>query len=137
MQDVVLVTGGGSGIGRATALRVARDGGIAAVVDRDARERRARRPRRSKRAGGRATAYPCDVATTRRSQEAVAAANAELGRVGGVVTAAGIFHGPDLQPAHEVTVDDFVHVLAREPRRHVRRDQARACRPSSTAAARS
>ena len=36
MQDVVLITGGGSGIGRATALRVARDGGIAAVIDRDA-----------------------------------------------------------------------------------------------------
>ena len=29
----------------------------------------------------------------------------------GVVTAAGIFHGPDLKPAHEVSVDDFVHVL--------------------------
>ena len=28
-----------------------------------------------------------------------------------MVTAAGIFHGPDLNPAHEVAVDDFVHVL--------------------------
>ena len=27
------------------------------------------------------------------------------------MTAAGIFHGPDLQPAHQVSVDDFVHVL--------------------------
>ena len=41
MQDVVLITGGGSGIGRATAVRVARDGGIAAVIDRDADNARA------------------------------------------------------------------------------------------------
>ena len=39
---------------------------------------------------------------------AVAAANDDLGRISGVVTAAGIFHGPDLRPAHEVSVDDFI-----------------------------
>jgi NAD(P)-dependent dehydrogenase (short-subunit alcohol dehydrogenase family) len=27
------------------------------------------------------------------------------------VTSAGIFHGPDLQPAHQVSVEDFVRVL--------------------------
>ena len=37
--------------------------------------------------------------------------NADLGRVAGVVTAAGIFHGPDLRLAHEVSVDDFMVVL--------------------------
>ena len=33
---VVLITGGGRGIGRATALRLAREGAVIAVVDRDA-----------------------------------------------------------------------------------------------------
>ena len=65
MQDVVLITGGGSGIGRATALRVARDGGIAAVIDRDADNARATAAT-IEASGGRATAYPCDVRTTRR-----------------------------------------------------------------------
>src|SRR5205814_9715628 len=34
-----------------------------------------------------------------------------LGRITGVVTAPGIFFGPDLQPGHQVSVDDFVTVL--------------------------
>ena len=42
---------------------------------------------------------------------AVATANSDLGRISGVVTAAGIFHGPDLRPAHEVSVEDFMTVL--------------------------
>jgi NAD(P)-dependent dehydrogenase (short-subunit alcohol dehydrogenase family) len=41
----------------------------------------------------------------------VARVASDLGRITGVVTAAGIFHGPDLQPAHKVSVDDFMTVL--------------------------
>ena len=63
-------------------------------------------------AGGRAAAYECDVSDDSAVEEVVARAQAELGRIGGVVTAAGIFHGPDLQPAHQVSVDDFVLVLS-------------------------
>jgi len=62
-------------------------------------------------AGGTASAYPCDVADDTAVAHTVASANAELGRISGVVTAAGIFHGPDLRPAHEVSVDDFMTVL--------------------------
>ena len=75
--------------------------------------------------------------TTPRSRGAVAAANDDLGRISGVVTAAGIFHGPDLRPAHEVSVDDFMAVLRVNLVGHVRGDQARAARTSWTAAARS
>lgn len=62
-------------------------------------------------AGGTATAYACDVSNDGEVTRAVAAANDELGRISGVVTAAGIFHGPDLRPAHEVSVEDFMAVL--------------------------
>ena len=57
-------------------------------------------------------AYECDVSDDSAVEEVVARAQTELGRIGGVVTAAGIFHGPDLQPAHQVSVDDFVLVLS-------------------------
>ncbi len=110
LSGTVVVTGGGSGIGRATAERAAREGAAVAVVDR-AGENAAETTRRITDAGGRAAAYPCDVSEDEAVADTLRRAGRELGRVTGVVTAAGIFHGPDLQPAHQVTVDDFVHVL--------------------------
>ena len=106
----VLVTGGGSGIGRATATRAARDGASVAVVDRH-RDNAEETAAMIRERGGTATAYPCDVADDNEVAGALAAAGNDLGRISGVVTAAGIFHGPDLRPAHEVTVDDFMAVL--------------------------
>jgi NAD(P)-dependent dehydrogenase (short-subunit alcohol dehydrogenase family) len=110
LNGTVVVTGGGSGIGRATAERAAAEGAAVAVVDRAA-ENAEETARIVTDAGGRAVAYPCDVSDDGAVSETVSRIGADLGRVTGVVTAAGIFHGPDLQPAHQVTVDDFVHVL--------------------------
>ena len=104
------MTGGGSGIGRATAERAASEGAAVAIVDRAA-DNAVETARLVSDAGGRAVAYPCDVGDDAAVAETVERIGRELGRVTGVVTAAGIFHGADLQPAHQVTVDDFVHVL--------------------------
>jgi len=108
--QTVLVTGGGSGIGRATARRAAAEGAAIAVVDRH-RDNAEETAAMIRGAGGTAAAYPCDVADDAAVERSVRAANDELGRIAGVVTAAGIFHGPDLRPAHEVSVDDFMVVL--------------------------
>jgi NAD(P)-dependent dehydrogenase (short-subunit alcohol dehydrogenase family) len=110
MERVVIVTGGGSGIGRATARRVARDGATVAVVDRDG-ENATATVEAVAADGGRANAYECDVADDDAVPATVARVASDLGRITGVVTAAGIFHGPDLQPAHKVSVDDFMTVL--------------------------
>jgi 3-oxoacyl-[acyl-carrier protein] reductase len=107
---VVVISGGGSGIGRATARRAAREGAAVAVLDLHG-EHAEETAAMVRDAGGRAAALPCDVGEEADVAAAVGAAASELGRVTGVVTAAGIFHGPDLQPAHEVTVDDFMTVL--------------------------
>jgi NAD(P)-dependent dehydrogenase (short-subunit alcohol dehydrogenase family) len=106
----VLVTGGGSGIGRATATRAAREGAAIAIVDRH-RDNAEATAAMIRTAGGNASAYPCDVSDDTEVAITVAAANGDLGRISGVVTAAGIFHGPDARPAHEVSVDDFMTVL--------------------------
>ncbi len=106
----IVVSGGGSGIGRATARRAAREGAAIAVVDRH-RDNAEETAGMIRGAGGTAAAYACDVVDDGEVARAIEAANREIGRVSGVVTAAGIFHGPDLRPAHEVSVDDFVHVL--------------------------
>jgi NAD(P)-dependent dehydrogenase (short-subunit alcohol dehydrogenase family) len=108
--QTVIVTGGGSGIGRATATRSAREGAAVAVLDR-AHENAEATAAMVRDNGGTANAYACDVSDDASVAQTVAAANADLGRISGVVTAAGIFHGPDLRPAHEVSVEDFLVVL--------------------------
>lgn len=110
LSGTVVVTGGGSGIGRATAERAGREGAAVAVVDR-ADDNAQETARLVNDAGGRARAYACDVGDDAAVTDTLQRIGNDLGRVTGVVTAAGIFHGPDLQPAHQVTVDDFVHVL--------------------------
>ncbi len=99
----VLVTGGGSGIGRQTALALAEVGRPVAVWDIDA-------------AGAEETAAQCrdlhgttvywsvvDVADTAALEDAVPRAAAELGTLGGFVHAAGV-----AGPATVDTIDDGV-----------------------------
>jgi len=108
--QTVIVTGGGSGIGRAAAARAGREGAAVAVLDRHA-DNAEQTAGMVRAAGGTATAYACDVSDDASVERVVRTANDELGRISGVVTAAGIFHGPDLRLAHEVSVDDFMVVL--------------------------
>jgi NAD(P)-dependent dehydrogenase (short-subunit alcohol dehydrogenase family) len=106
----VIVTGGGSGIGRATAVRAAREGASVAVLELHS-ENAEETAEMVRADAGTAGAYPCDVSDDGSVARTVGAANDDLGRISGVVTAAGIFHGPDLRPAHEVSVEDFTTVL--------------------------
>ena len=63
-------------------------------------------------AGGHALGAPADVAHEDAVRSAVARGVAELGRLDGVVTAAGIFDGPDLEPLAQVSLETFQHTLA-------------------------
>ncbi len=107
LTETVIVTGGGSGIGRATAQRAAREGASVAIIDRAADNGRAT----ADLIGDAARAYACDVGDDTAIAATVAQIESDLGRVAGVVTAAGIFHPGDMRPAHEVTGEDFMHVL--------------------------
>ncbi|WP_304112926.1 SDR family oxidoreductase [Mycolicibacterium bacteremicum] len=107
---VALVTGGGSGIGRAIAARWAAAGGIAAVLGRR-REALDETVGLIEAAGGRAEAVACDV----RDHEAVAAAVDGIvdrhGRLDALINnAAGNFVVPaeDLSPGGWKAVTDIV-----------------------------
>jgi NAD(P)-dependent dehydrogenase (short-subunit alcohol dehydrogenase family) len=86
---VALVTGAASGIGRATAIRLANEGAKVAVVDRngDGAEEVAGEIRH---AGGSARAYTCDVASSEQVAEVVAAAERDLGPIDVLANVAGI-----------------------------------------------
>jgi NAD(P)-dependent dehydrogenase (short-subunit alcohol dehydrogenase family) len=92
-----LVTGGGSGIGRESALLFAREGARVAVVDlrRDAAEKVAAEVRA---AGGAACAIAADVASAADAERMVASAERELRGLHVLFNNAGIFPADDGSP---------------------------------------
>src|SRR5687768_15108169 len=110
MTRSVLVTGGASGIGRAAALILAREGVSVTVVDRDA-DLADETVREIETDGGTALATPADVGNEDDVVAAVTSAVDAFGGLDGVVTSAGVFHGGDLKQLGEVELDDFLFVL--------------------------
>jgi NAD(P)-dependent dehydrogenase (short-subunit alcohol dehydrogenase family) len=110
MARSILVTGGASGMGRAAAYLLARDGASVTVVDRAA-DAAGDVAREISDGGGTALAAPADVGNEDEVEAAVAAAVDAFGGLDGVLTSAGVFHGDDLRPLAEVELDDFLFVL--------------------------
>ncbi len=108
--QIIFVTGGGSGIGRSTALAVAAEGAAVGVMDRNV-DGVDETVRLVEAAGGRALGLPGDVSDDAVMADAVAELHTAFGPIGGVVTCAGIFHGPDMQHLADVSFDDFMYVL--------------------------
>lgn len=86
---VALVTGAGSGIGRATVLRLARDGATVVPLghSQDSAEEVARQVRAT---GGTALPVSADVAVAAAVRDAIAQVEQELGRLDVVVANAGV-----------------------------------------------
>jgi NAD(P)-dependent dehydrogenase (short-subunit alcohol dehydrogenase family) len=105
---VVLVTGAGSGLGRATALRFAAEGGRVAVLD-VALENAEKVVAEIAEAGGTARATSVDVRDPDSVAAAVEAVAADLGRPQVLVNSAGVLR---FSHSHEETFEGWSNVLA-------------------------
>ena len=101
---VLFVTGGGSGLGAATARRFAAEGGRVAVADLAADAAEAVAADLDGSLG-----LACDVADEQSVAAAVDAARTQLGRIDCVLNSAGIVH---FAPLEELSLGDWNRMLA-------------------------
>jgi NAD(P)-dependent dehydrogenase (short-subunit alcohol dehydrogenase family) len=139
-DKVVLVTGAGSGIGKASALRIAAEGGQVFGVDlnREALEVTAAEISDS---GGEVTVQVCDISDEKSVQDAVQACVKRYGSLYGLVNMAGILRFDDtqmLQTEHWQRVVDInlsgTMYLCREALPHLLETQGSIVNAASTAA---
>jgi NAD(P)-dependent dehydrogenase (short-subunit alcohol dehydrogenase family) len=100
----VLITGGASGIGLATARRLAGEGAAIALLD----IQRERLEDAAAQIGGRTIVTPADVSSPAEVRAAVDVAVSELGGLDTLVACAGIVHVKELA---DVTEDDWDRTL--------------------------
>jgi NAD(P)-dependent dehydrogenase (short-subunit alcohol dehydrogenase family) len=104
---VAIVTGGGSGIGRAVAVQLAREGARVVVLDIDEPTARVTVEQITV-AGGLAQWVIADVGDERAVEAAFDAVEARYGVASVVVNCAGVLH---VSPALETAVDEFDRVI--------------------------
>jgi NAD(P)-dependent dehydrogenase (short-subunit alcohol dehydrogenase family) len=109
----VVVTGGGSGIGQATALALAQVGRAVAIWDRDGVAARKTAGRCIDEYGVCAIGLKVDVTRTTTLKAAVKRSRAELGAIGGLVHAAGIGGAVPLTLIDDASWDEVLDVNLR------------------------
>lgn len=113
LQDkVAVVTGGGSGIGRATAERLAREGARVVVVDRY-RETAEAVSQRIVDAGGSASAVECDIADASAIESLVQTVREQHDGLDILVNNAGIRHYGPITEATQADWDEIFSVNLR------------------------
>jgi NAD(P)-dependent dehydrogenase (short-subunit alcohol dehydrogenase family) len=103
-----VVTGGGSGIGRAAALAAAERGAPVAVLDLSAEKAKEAADEAKARGAPAAVGLECDVRDEASVSGAIAAGAGGVGEIRGLVACAGIFSGGLV---HELPIEKWQHVI--------------------------
>lgn len=110
--NVAIVTGGAQGIGKATALKFAREGATVAVCDLDGEAVRST-VAECRLAGAEAEGFCLDVTSRESVDEMVAAVREKYGRIDTLVNNAGITRDARLQKMTARQFDDVIDVNLR------------------------
>lgn len=116
---VVIVTGASSGIGRATALALARGHAAVVAVGRD-RQALDEVATTAEREGGQALAVVADVTAAEAPERIVNAAVERFGGIDGVVNAAGIIGSGTIDTTTDAMWDEMLDINCRAPFRLIR-----------------
>jgi 2-keto-3-deoxy-L-fuconate dehydrogenase len=108
-NNVAVVTGGGSGIGRAICLRFAAEGAAVAILD-IAEEKASETAEQVTKEGGICRVYSCDVTQQQTVLDSFDMAAGDLGTISIVVNNAGISHVGNIENAPEEDVDRLIAV---------------------------
>ncbi len=103
----IVITGGGSGIGRETANEFAKEGGIVALSDIDGKAAE-RAAEEINKAGGRAHAFTLDTTDPKAVQATFDAIERRLGRMNVLVNSAGI---REIKPIIELSHEEWSRVI--------------------------
>ena len=103
----IIVTGGGSGIGRETAIEFAKEGGVVAVADIDAKAAE-RTVGEITKASGRAYPFQLDTTDPKAVQTAFDQIERRLGRIDVLVNSAGI---REIVPVLELGYEEWSRVI--------------------------
>lgn len=103
----IVITGGGSGIGRQTAIEFAKEGGVVAVSDIDAKAAD-RTVEEISKAGGRAYAFPLDTTDPKAVPATLDQIERRLGRLDVLVNSAGI---REIKPVIELSHEEWSRVI--------------------------
>jgi meso-butanediol dehydrogenase/(S,S)-butanediol dehydrogenase/diacetyl reductase len=111
---VALITGGGTGIGRAIALAFVREGAKVAVAGRR-KEKLEETVREVEKLGGRGLAIVCDVAKAKDGERAVKETAKEFGELNVLVNNAGILHAATIEGTSEDQWDKLLTTNLKGP----------------------
>lgn len=110
-DNVIIVTGGGVGIGRAYATGLAKEG--AKVVVADIQEEEARKVAGDiVRAGGEALAVPVDVTSEEKTRAMADATLQKYGRIDVLVNNAALYSAIKKKPFSEISAEEWDRVMA-------------------------
>jgi len=111
---VALITGGGTGIGRAISLAFAREGAKLAVAGRR-KEKLNETIREMEKQGGQGLAIVCDVAKAKDAAHAVRETAKHFGRLNVLVNNAGVLHASTIEGIAEEDWDRLMTINLKGP----------------------